>query len=181
MSALTDVFTAIANAIRAKNGASTTYKPSQMADAINSIVLPTSEVIWENSNITADFPAQTITVSKTIPKQSYLKISYLRNKQDYIPDRMRDYLYTGYYTVGPSNYTYYKTFGMQDGGVGLRYIGFRPGDTRSEGKQVIISDAYYNNNPSGIQTNLTKVSSMLIPVRLEIVSGLWKPEYNGQL
>ena len=37
MSALTDVFTAIANAIRAKKGVSTTYKPSQMADAIRSI------------------------------------------------------------------------------------------------------------------------------------------------
>lgn len=37
MSALTDVFTAIANAIRSKKGVSTTYKPSQMADAISSI------------------------------------------------------------------------------------------------------------------------------------------------
>lgn len=37
MSALTDVFTAIANAIRAKKGVSTTYKPSEMASAISSI------------------------------------------------------------------------------------------------------------------------------------------------
>lgn len=37
MSALTDVFTAIANAIRSKKGVSTTYKPSEMASAINSI------------------------------------------------------------------------------------------------------------------------------------------------
>ena len=37
MSALTDVFTAIANAIRSKKGVSTTYKPSEMADAIRSI------------------------------------------------------------------------------------------------------------------------------------------------
>ena len=34
MSALTDVFSAIANAIRGKNGLSTTYKPSEMATAI---------------------------------------------------------------------------------------------------------------------------------------------------
>ena len=37
MSALTDVFTAIANAIRGKNGLSTTYKPNQMAQAITDI------------------------------------------------------------------------------------------------------------------------------------------------
>lgn len=37
MSALTDVFTAIANAIRGKNGLSTTYTPSQMAQAITAI------------------------------------------------------------------------------------------------------------------------------------------------
>ena len=37
MSALTDVFTAIANAIRGKNGLSTTYTPSQMAQAITDI------------------------------------------------------------------------------------------------------------------------------------------------
>lgn len=37
MSALTDVFTTIANAIRSKKGVSTTYKPSEMANAINSI------------------------------------------------------------------------------------------------------------------------------------------------
>lgn len=37
MSALTDVFTAIANAIRSKKGVSTTYKPSEMASAISSI------------------------------------------------------------------------------------------------------------------------------------------------
>lgn len=37
MSALTDIFTAIANAIRGKNGLSTTYTPSQMAQAITDI------------------------------------------------------------------------------------------------------------------------------------------------
>lgn len=37
MSALTNVFTDIANAIRAKKGVSTTYKPSEMAAAINSL------------------------------------------------------------------------------------------------------------------------------------------------
>ena len=37
MSALTDVFTAIANAIRGKNGLSTTYKPNQMAQAITDL------------------------------------------------------------------------------------------------------------------------------------------------
>lgn len=37
MSALTDVFTAIANAIRSKNGLATTYKPNQMAQAISEI------------------------------------------------------------------------------------------------------------------------------------------------
>lgn len=37
MSALTDIFTAIANAIRGKNGTQNTYTPSQMAQAITDI------------------------------------------------------------------------------------------------------------------------------------------------
>ena len=47
MSALTDVFTAIGNAIRGKNGLSTTYKPSEMATAIDN--LPTFQTIeiWQ--------------------------------------------------------------------------------------------------------------------------------------
>jgi hypothetical protein len=69
MSALTDVFTNIANAIRSKKGVSTTYKPSEMASAISSIPTGrtvTERVLWTNPNSpsveytggTIDFPSQ---------------------------------------------------------------------------------------------------------------------------
>lgn len=50
MSALTDVFTAIANAIRNKNGGSATYKPSQMAGAINDLQTGGTAYAWQGQN-----------------------------------------------------------------------------------------------------------------------------------
>lgn len=79
MSALTDVFTAIANAIRSKKGVSTTYKPSQMADAISSIqtgITPsgtksdtytsngtynTDITNYANHNVTVSIPTKSLT------------------------------------------------------------------------------------------------------------------------
>lgn len=45
--------TDIANAIRIKNRSNTTYKPSEMAAAINAL-----QVLWENSLRFGDFPTQ---------------------------------------------------------------------------------------------------------------------------
>ena len=51
MSALTDVFTSIANAIRAKAGVQTTYKPSEMATAIANLPsVVTKEVVCLSVN-----------------------------------------------------------------------------------------------------------------------------------
>lgn len=78
MSALTDVFTAIANAIRSKKGVSTTYKPSQMADAINSIN-GNFEIIRKLS-----ITDTTISTYKTYRMDSLGNQYYLSDIADYI-------------------------------------------------------------------------------------------------
>lgn len=58
MSALTDTFTAIANAIRGKLGVQTTYTPTQMSSAIASIPTQKPE---QTKSVTATTTAQTVT------------------------------------------------------------------------------------------------------------------------
>lgn len=58
MSALTDTFTAIANAIRGKLGVQTTYTPTQMSSAIASIPTQKPE---QTKSVTATTSAQTVT------------------------------------------------------------------------------------------------------------------------
>ena len=58
MSALTDTFTSIANAIRAKLGVQTTYTPAQMPTAIASIPTPKEE---QTKSVTATTSQQTVT------------------------------------------------------------------------------------------------------------------------
>lgn len=58
MSALTDTFTAIANAIRGKLGVQTTYTPTQMSSAIASIPTEKPE---QTKSVTATTSAQTVT------------------------------------------------------------------------------------------------------------------------
>ena len=82
MSALSDIFTAIANAIRSKNGSSDTYTPLQMASAITNIPGGFTETdLWINPNPSSSFSEQTITLSESMSNYNRVRI-YFKVKSD---------------------------------------------------------------------------------------------------
>ncbi len=85
MSALTDIFDAIADAIRAKNGSSDTYTPAEMAQAIEDIPSgggssETETTLWTNPDSTyASFADQYITLSESVSNYSKIRIYFKIN------------------------------------------------------------------------------------------------------
>ena len=82
MSALSDIFTAIANAIRSKNGSSDTYTPAQMPTAITNIPSGFTETdLWTNPSPSSSFAAQTITLNESMANYNRVRI-YFKVKSD---------------------------------------------------------------------------------------------------
>lgn len=79
MSALTDIFDAIANAIRAKNGSSDTYTPAQMVEAIKAI--PSAEY---------DTPTPVSSLSDAFDKIADAIRSKLGSQDTFTPSEMPD-------------------------------------------------------------------------------------------
>ncbi len=72
MSALTDIFDAIADAIRAKNGSSDTYTPAQMASAIEAIPSPD----YEEPSTVSDLPTAFSNIADAIRTKLGVQTTY---------------------------------------------------------------------------------------------------------
>lgn len=155
MSALTDTFTSIANAIRTKLGVQTTYTPAQMSTAIASIPTQKEE---QTKSVTATTSAQTIT-----PDTGKVLSSVTVNPQVH----SATYTPTGYSNANDmgaqNNYRYVDTSAYEPTSITpsnsspvamSANTGYKP----TESGVAIKSYSLIDPNPSGLPDSLTQGS-----------------------